>query len=408
MAPEHAFDRLYRRHARDVYRFAYGLVRNQADAEDVVQTAFLNAYRALARGHRPESPRNWLLAIARNVYRQRLRGSQRRPQEVALDVELAEAIAVEEDSALDPSDIGRALDHLSANQRAALVLREVEGRSYAEIATALGVSGSAVETLIFRGRRALREQLEATLTCADAERLIATGGRSRQLRAHLRECAACSSAARSARARRSALRSLFGLPWLGGGSAAVATKVATVVLATGVAGGLTQLLRPAEQPRHATRPPHLAATMPIAAAVAVPGTEPRHRPHRPAAVRRPDAHAIETPAAPIRSTAHPDAAPAPAVEQPVAPPVTTAPRPQAAAPAAPSAPAPTTTGATTTVATTATASTTVAVTTPALPVVPPVTVTVTLPGLPPPPAPDLTQTSQNSGARNSGLGHLIP
>ncbi|MES1246161.1 MAG: sigma-70 family RNA polymerase sigma factor, partial [Actinomycetota bacterium] len=119
MAPDQAFDGLYRRYAHDVYRFAYGLVRNRADAEDVAQSAFLNAYRALERGHEPESPRNWLLAIAQNVHRQHLRRSQRRVQEVALDVELA----VEENTALDPSEITRALDQLSANQRAALVLR---------------------------------------------------------------------------------------------------------------------------------------------------------------------------------------------------------------------------------------------------------------------------------------------
>ena len=66
-------------------------------------------------------------------------------------------------------EIRRALGFLGFNQRAALVMRELEGRSYAEIAQILDVSVGAVETLIFRARRALREQLEGGLTCQEAE-----------------------------------------------------------------------------------------------------------------------------------------------------------------------------------------------------------------------------------------------
>src|SRR5207237_7928288 len=93
-------------------------------------------------------------------------------------------------------DIRRALRHLAFNQRAALVMRELEGRSYAEIADVLDLSVSAVETLIFRARRALREQLEGSLTCCDAELAISKqldGRLSRaeksSLPAHLRACA---------------------------------------------------------------------------------------------------------------------------------------------------------------------------------------------------------------------------
>ena len=63
---------------------------------------------------------------------------------------------IPEDDAPTGDDIRRALGHLAFNQRAALVMRELEGRSYAEIAEILDVSTSAVETLIFRARRALR------------------------------------------------------------------------------------------------------------------------------------------------------------------------------------------------------------------------------------------------------------
>ena len=55
---DRAFERLYRRHVADVYHYALAVLRNPADAEDVTQTAFLNAYSAYSRGARPGSPRN--------------------------------------------------------------------------------------------------------------------------------------------------------------------------------------------------------------------------------------------------------------------------------------------------------------------------------------------------------------
>ena len=151
-----AFERLYRRHRGDVYRFVLRDVRSPEEAEDVTQTAFLNAFRALQHGDRPERPRAWLLTIAQNVARRRFRARALRPQEVELDPELHAAPAPEGPSG---AEIRRALLRLRPNHRAALVLREIGGLSYAEVAEALGLSLSAVETLIFRARRALREEL---------------------------------------------------------------------------------------------------------------------------------------------------------------------------------------------------------------------------------------------------------
>ena len=64
-----SFERIYRRHVGDVYRYALAVLRNQADAEDVTQTTFLNAYRALQKGERPRNPQNCLIAIVHNVCR---------------------------------------------------------------------------------------------------------------------------------------------------------------------------------------------------------------------------------------------------------------------------------------------------------------------------------------------------
>src|SRR2546423_15535475 len=94
--PEVSFERLYRRHRGDVYRFLLRDLGSPEDAEDVTQAAFLNAYRALDRGERPERPQAWLLTIARNVSNRRFRTLSRRPRETRLDPELLESAAAAE------------------------------------------------------------------------------------------------------------------------------------------------------------------------------------------------------------------------------------------------------------------------------------------------------------------------
>jgi RNA polymerase sigma-70 factor (ECF subfamily) len=247
---DRAFERLYKRHVGDVYRYALAVMRNPTDAEDVTQTTFLNAYRSyVEKGSRPEKPQNWLIAIAHNVCRQRFRQSARRPAEVSFEDDIADTVA--DDDTPSGDDIRRALSHLAFNQRAALVMRELEGRSYAEIAEILEVSTSAVETLIFRARRALREQLEGSLTCGEAEFAISRQldgrlprGERGQLRAHLRECSECAGFARRQRAQRGALKTLALVPvpgslmsFFGGGSgAAVGTGLALKAAAAVTAG----------------------------------------------------------------------------------------------------------------------------------------------------------------------------
>src|SRR6186997_802006 len=136
---DRGFERIYRRHVGDVYRYALAVMRHPADAEDVTQTTFLNAYRAyVEKGNRPEKPQNWLISIAHNVCRQRFRQSARRPAEVAFEGDIADTLV--DDEVPSGEDIRRALGHLAFNQRAALVMRELEGRSYADIAAILGLS----------------------------------------------------------------------------------------------------------------------------------------------------------------------------------------------------------------------------------------------------------------------------
>ena len=153
-AADPAFEQLYRKHAREVYQYALALTANPADAEDVAQTAFLNAYRAYQRGERPHKPHNWLISITHNVCRMRWRQAGSRPNEVAFD-EAPEPVAVEQERP-DLDAVLTALASLTFNQRAAIVMRELEGRSYQEIAGVLDLSVSAVEALLFRARRRLQ------------------------------------------------------------------------------------------------------------------------------------------------------------------------------------------------------------------------------------------------------------
>jgi RNA polymerase sigma factor (sigma-70 family) len=262
---DRAFERLYRKHVHAVYRYCLAVLHNQADAEDVTQITFLSAYRAFQRGERPERAHNWLIKIAHNACRQRFRDSQRRPQEVAFSAEDAIPAPQPDDEVPTADEIRRALGFLSFNQRAGLVMRELEGRSYAEIGDTLELSISAVETLLFRARRALREQLEGGLTCEQTERTLAQLDERRlrpdergRLRAHLRECKDCASLERRRRAQRAALKhlaaaplpaslsSFFGSGAAGGGfvvgGAGLGAKAAAVLTAGIVSVGVGQEL----------------------------------------------------------------------------------------------------------------------------------------------------------------------
>jgi RNA polymerase sigma-70 factor, ECF subfamily len=156
--PDRSFERIYRRHRREVYGSVLRDVRDPEEAEDVTQAAFLNAFRAMRRGDRPEKPKAWLLTIARNVVRRRARLRAERPQEVELDTDLF--LSPDDTEGSPSADIRDALEGLTDAQREAILLREIQGLSYVEIAHELALSVSAVEALLFRARRALEEELQ--------------------------------------------------------------------------------------------------------------------------------------------------------------------------------------------------------------------------------------------------------
>jgi len=157
---DRAFMRMYEGHVSDVYRYVLAVLRNPADAEDVTQTTFMNAYRAFKAGERPRKPQNWLITIAHNACRTRAVRASRRPREVPLD-EVVEQLSVPEQDKPNVRELLAALGRLPFNQRAAITMRELEGRTYDEIAATLDVTVPAVEALLARARRTLRLQSSA-------------------------------------------------------------------------------------------------------------------------------------------------------------------------------------------------------------------------------------------------------
>ena len=153
-----AFEELYRGHRADVYRAALRELGNADDAEDVTQAAFVDAYRAVLRGTRPQSPRAWLLAISENVRRRRYRTAQRRPREDLVedaDFPLTADLPHERSRAL-----AEALAALPPEQRRIFVLREIVGLSYVEIAAEVDSTVASIQMLLFRARSSLRDQLD--------------------------------------------------------------------------------------------------------------------------------------------------------------------------------------------------------------------------------------------------------
>ena len=235
---------LYRRYRRDVLALAYTNVGNRADAEDLAQTTFLNAHRAIVGGAQPTNERAWLLAIARNLCRKRFHGLAQRPREEPFD---ESHHPTEAEDAGAEHDVVAAINTLPPRQREAIVLQAVHGCTTAEIGNRLGLGGAAVDALLFRARSALRDALEANaqpIACARTEALAAGQlaheldcSEQAALRAHLRTCPQCASRVRSLRARKR-IASLLTFPWellsripgLAGANAGVGAK-ATIVLA---------------------------------------------------------------------------------------------------------------------------------------------------------------------------------
>jgi RNA polymerase sigma-70 factor, ECF subfamily len=159
-----SWDEIVRQHADRVYRLAYRLSGNRSDAEDLTQETFVRVFRSLA-DYTPGTFEGWLHRITTNLFLDMVRRRQKIRFD-ALAEDASERLATEEpgperayeQNNLDP-EIQRALDALPADFRAAVVLCDLEGLTYEEIALTLDIKVGTVRSRIHRGRVLLREAL---------------------------------------------------------------------------------------------------------------------------------------------------------------------------------------------------------------------------------------------------------
>ncbi len=177
---------------RSVYLAAYSVLKNEADAEEAAQEAFLKAYRHLGDFRGESRFHTWVVRIAINEARMRLRKEHRHlyesldeaEPELEHSVPLAQRLADWREVPLEVlersevrEEIARALDLLSKNYRQVLILRDVEHLSIAETADALGVTQATVKIRFFRARLRMRDLLAPSLAGSWAARPAPGKGR---------------------------------------------------------------------------------------------------------------------------------------------------------------------------------------------------------------------------------------
>src|SRR5262245_13858096 len=168
-----AFRRLVERHQRRAFAIAMGLVRDENDARELVQDAFLRVYKGLGTFQGGSSFFTWLYRIVTNLAIDLMRKPGRKDAELvdgqALDDEAAEFPLIARIDGADPMDVVRrreiagriqaALDALPPYHRGVILMREVEGMSYEEMAQAMGVSKGTIMSRLFHARQKLQRAL---------------------------------------------------------------------------------------------------------------------------------------------------------------------------------------------------------------------------------------------------------
>jgi RNA polymerase sigma factor (sigma-70 family) len=157
------WEEIARDHGRFLYTVAYRLTGNHDDAQDLVQEVLLRVRRGLAT-YQPGSLEGWLSRITTNAFLDDVRRRKRRPLEVVPDLpERTLGIDADPDETIAqtrlPEDVQAALAALPDDFRAAVVLCDVVGLDYAEIARSLDIPSGTVRSRIHRGRALLRKAL---------------------------------------------------------------------------------------------------------------------------------------------------------------------------------------------------------------------------------------------------------
>lgn len=166
-----AFDEIVRRHKQRIFSYVCRMTRDGPDAEDLTQEVFIRAYQSLHRFRADAAVDTWLYRIATNLVIDRFRRNQRGPQAwVPLDDEdetLGGLPATDRGSDPEASaqlvelqdEVRKAVQKLPPKIRAAVVLHDIEGLSYEEVAETLGCPVGTVKSRLFNGRGLLRRKL---------------------------------------------------------------------------------------------------------------------------------------------------------------------------------------------------------------------------------------------------------
>lgn len=244
-----AFAAIYERHHQALYRYCRSVLGNDEEAKDALQNTMVSALHSLPGEQREIALKPWLFRVAHNESISVLR---RRSPETSIEA-AGEIPSVAADPSVRERLRGLFLDlrQLPERQRSALVMRELNGLSYPEIAAALDTSEAAAKQVVYEARSALHELEEGReLACGAVQRAISARDgrvlRGRKLRAHLRACDGCRSFRQAIGGRQGDLNALA--PPL---SAPAAAGILSGVLGGGAsaeAGGLGALVTAAAGP----------------------------------------------------------------------------------------------------------------------------------------------------------------
>lgn len=207
-----AFEALFRRYRDRINAYVRGIVFDHGRAEDIVQDVFISAHRNLLASHREIAFRPWVYEIAKNASIDQVRRA-RRTSEVSIDSDdfsdrdegrmsaRADGTDAEVSIKRELDSLKMAFHELPEQQHEVLVMRELEGLSYDKISSRTGLSRSAVESVLFRARRRLKDEFDDISTgerCLGTQTALAKlvgssiGIREeRRMFGHLQDCAAC-------------------------------------------------------------------------------------------------------------------------------------------------------------------------------------------------------------------------
>ncbi|MBV9917558.1 MAG: RNA polymerase sigma factor [Solirubrobacterales bacterium] len=215
---DRAFEELYARYRPAIGGYVMSMTGDHQRAEDIAQDVFMSALRRLRETDHPIAFRPWIYAIAKNACIDELRRSHRRlevPLESGDDAPTPRRLVAHDvDAAVEHRqrlrDLRGAFHGLSEKHHRIIVMRELEGLSYSQIAERLGMSRPMVQSTLFRARRRLTEEYHALASgkrCAQVQGVIAEGDRPlramgirtrRQVAHHLSSCQSCRRFARDA------------------------------------------------------------------------------------------------------------------------------------------------------------------------------------------------------------------